>query len=99
MQIKKTVVLCLLSAALSGCATQGFDLNPGAATVFPDREITQHFFLWGAAQGKAVDVASVCGGSDKLARVETIMSAWDTLLSVLASPVYSPRTVRVYCVR
>ena len=98
MPMKKPVVLCLLSAALSGCMTQSFHMNPSAANVFPDGEISQHFFLFGSAQGKAVDVATVCGGSDKLARVETSVSVKDALLSLLASPVYSPRTIRVYCV-
>lgn len=88
----------LITALLSSCATQSFDVNPPVA---PMNEATleesQPFFVGGIGQSALIDAAEVCGGAENVARVETELSFLDGLLAGLTGSIYSPRTARVYC--
>ena len=97
--MKKSVGVCLLSATLSGCASQSFHMNPGAFGDIPDGKVSEPFFFMGLLQGETRDAAKVCGGSSKVARVEHVKSALDMAISILTLTIYTPRTVRVHCVK
>ncbi|MCY4472086.1 MAG: Bor family protein [Kistimonas sp.] len=97
IKMKKLTVLCLLSVAISGCATQSFNLTSGRVDEIPDEETSQHFFVGGIAQMKSMNAASICGGSSRVARVEARSSPLDAVLSMLTMGIYTPRTARVYC--
>lgn len=95
--MKKIALLALL-LAMTGCATQRFDLYPSSqdAAAFDD---SQTFWIGGIGQKEEIDAAKVCGGSRKVQRVETQMTAGNVGLTILTIGIYSPRQVRVYCNR
>lgn len=95
--MKKLPVLCLLSAVLSGCASQTLHMNHGSVDENADEEVWQHFFVGGIAQKKTVDAAAICGGSSRVAQVETVADVWDALLAAITVGIYTPRTSKVYC--
>lgn len=98
--MKKSVILCLLSVVLSGCKSQTVDLmHKGTIAAVPDLEISQSFLLWGILQSSSIDAGRVCKGHDKVARIQTVTTIMDTLESWLSFYLYTPRTVRVYCIR
>jgi hypothetical protein len=94
--MKKLVIAIVASCAISGCATQTFDLQPGAGEK-PDQEDMQSFWISGVGQQKIVNAAEVCGGMDKVAKVESHMTFLDGFLGGITYGIYTPRTARVYC--
>jgi hypothetical protein len=44
-----------------------------------------------------VDAAKVCGGADKVSRVEVQETFPNVLLSIVTFGIYTPREARVYC--
>ena len=97
--MKKLLALCLAAGTLAGCATQTFTITPDSSPEFPDREVSQPFFVGGIAQRKHIDAAKLCGGTHKIARIETIESPVDIVLGTLTFGIYTPKTARVYCVK
>ena len=94
----------LTMGLLSGCANQSFTMdqsNNSAATseaeAEPALQRSQHFFFDGIGQRKTVDAAAVCGGADKVDRVETEQTFNNGLASTLTLGIYTPRDVRVFC--
>ncbi len=87
------LVLCIL---VSGCATQTYQINGGAGKE-PTQEEMQTFFVSGIGQTQEMDAASVCGGVDKVAKVESYQSFLDIFLGVITWGIYTPRQARVYC--
>ncbi|MGC0794027.1 Bor family protein, partial [Pantoea agglomerans] len=51
----------------------------------------------GIGQRKSIDAAQVCGGQEKVNRVEVQQTFVNGLLSVVTFGVYTPREARVYC--
>ena len=85
----------LLCLALSACATQSVVLRQGATE--PRLNEMQHFFVSGLGQTQSVNAADVCGGSDRVAKVERIQTALNWFLGLLSSGIYTPYTAKVYC--
>ena len=93
--MKQMSVLLLSLLLISGCANQSFTVNGGGDSPTQDR--SQHFFINGIGQKKDVDVAQVCGGIEKVQKVEVQQTFVNGLLSILPFGIYTPRTARVYC--
>ena len=85
----------LLCLALSACSTQSVVLRQGATE--PRLNEMQHFFVSGLGQTHTVNAADVCGGSDRVAKVERIQTALNWFLGLLSSGIYTPYTAKVYC--
>lgn len=96
--MKKFIIALVVSVALSGCATQTFTLNGSGGDV-PDQEMMQPFFIGGLGQVQEMDAAKICGGADKVAKVETHLTFIDGLLGGLSTGLFTPRTARVYCIK
>ena len=94
--LKNLLITCVLLASLAGCATQSFTLNADATTK-PERETMQTFFINGLGQEQTIDAAKVCGGAEKVAKIETIEKFTDGLLGLITYGIYTPRTAKVYC--
>lgn len=93
--MKKLIVpLVLLTCA--ACSTQTFHMN-GKLAVDPDKEKHQTFFIGGIGQEEELDAAKVCGGLEKVAKVETEQTFVDGLLTSITFGIYTPRSARVYC--
>ena len=97
MKIQQLTALCVLSAVLSGCATQAFTIHHGPVDEEPNKEVSQPFFLSGPGQIQHMDVSVLCRGR-QLARVEVREAPLDVLKSLLTLGFYTARTARVYCV-
>jgi hypothetical protein len=95
--MKKLAILAVL-LAMTGCATQRFDLTPPSqdAASFDD---SQSFWVGGIGQKEEVEAGKVCGGANKVQRIETQLTPGNIGLTILTFGIYSPRQMRVYCNR
>ena len=57
----------------------------------------QPFFVSGIGQAQEVNPATVCGGIDKVSKVEVQQSFLDGLLGGLTWGIFTPREAMVYC--
>lgn len=89
------IIASIATAILSGCATQRFEMNPGAGTNRLDD--AQTFFISGLGQTQTVDAAKICGGAAKVRSVETETTFLNGLLGSLTFGIYTPRQARVTC--
>lgn len=94
----KKLLFIALVVMISGCATQSYNINGGGSTI-PDRETMQPFFVSGIGQTQHMNAAEVCGGAEKVARVESHMSFMNGLLGALTFGIYTPRQAKVYCTK
>ena len=94
--MKRILVTVVMMFVVTGCATQTYFLNKGSQSELRDQKM-QHFFINGIAQKKEIDAAQVCGGANKVMKVESHQRFVDGLLSVVTLGIYTPRTAKVYC--
>ncbi len=81
---------------LSGCAAQTFNIN-GAEGEVPTTQISHHFFIAGIGQEKVLDAAEICGGVDKVVKVEAQLTFINGLLGLITLGIYTPRDAKIYC--
>ncbi len=96
--MKNIFTVILVGLLASACATQSFTLQEGA-TELPQKEEMQSFYVSGVGQEKSVNASEVCGGADKVAKVESHLKFYDGFLSAITYGIYTPRTAKVYCVK
>ena len=95
--MKKIVCASVIAAfTLTGCATQTYLLAPASSNQ-PSKDQMQIFFVSGIAQEQDINAAEVCGGADKVAKVQTQQSVINGLLAGLTNGLFTPRQIRVYC--
>ena len=85
----------LLCIALSACATQSVVLQNSPPVL--KQEEMQHFFVSGLGQTQSINAADVCGGANRVAKVERVQTALNWFLGLLSSGIYTPYTAKVYC--
>ncbi|MBN3561771.1 Bor family protein [Aliamphritea spongicola] len=91
------ILLALTAAAfISGCSTQTFNIN-GTTQAPPQTEDSQVFFINGIGQEKSTNAAEICGGADKVIKVETQETFVNGFLGFITLGIYTPRDARVYC--
>lgn len=93
----KTFTITLAALALAGCANQRFDLRPSDAV--PTQTQTHSFWVSGIGQSKVEDAAKVCGNASKVARIEMQQTAPNVLIGAVTLGIYTPREMRITCVR
>jgi hypothetical protein len=94
----KKIAIAALVLSLVGCATQRFDVRPSAENA-ASHDDYQSFWIGGIGQKEEIDAAKVCGGTNKVQRVETQLTAGNVGLTLVTFGIYSPRQIRVYCTR
>ncbi len=94
----KITRIAILSIAVCSCATQTYNINGGGGSE-PGRETMQPFFISGLGQTQEMDAAAICGGADKIAKVESHESFLNILLGGLTAGIYTPRQAKVYCLK
>lgn len=94
--MKKVLFSAVIVALMSGCATQSFTMQKQASAE-PTKEVMQSFFISGLGQTQELNAAEICGGADKVAKVEAHLNFIDGLLGTLSFGIYTPRTAKVYC--
>jgi hypothetical protein len=85
----------LLCLALSACSTQSVVLQNSPPVLKQDE--MQHFFVSGLGQTQSVNAADVCGGTDRVAKVERVESGLNIFLGFITNGIYTPYTAKVYC--
>ena len=100
MTTQRTTITLILTTALllSGCATSTYVVN-GNSSTNPDKTEMQDFFVAGLGQKKEINAAEICGGADKVAKVETHTRFVEGFLGAITGGLYTPRTARVYCIK
>jgi len=96
MKLRLKLLLITAALAISGCATQRFDLSPIKSNTSPSFDDSQTFWVGGIGQSKELDAKTVCA-SKKVVSVETQQTAGDVGLSIITLFIYTPRHVRVTC--
>ena len=94
MKITATIVLSL-AFILSACSTQTALVNGKGGE--KTKEEMQTFFVSGLGQTQSINAATVCGGAEKVAKVERVYSALNWGLGVLTAGIYTPYDAKVYC--
>ncbi|MFC0820517.1 Bor family protein [Moraxella marmotae] len=94
--MKKFAMIALMSVMASGCATQTYTLSAHSQAT-PSYDKAQTFFVSGIGQEQEVDAAQICGGNDKVAKVQTQQTFLNGLLGFVTSGIYTPRQARVFC--
>jgi hypothetical protein len=94
MKTASTIALSL-AILLSACSTQTALVN--GKTSSTNKEEMQTFFVSGLGQTQSINAATVCGGVDKVVKVERTYSPINWGLSFLTSGIYTPYDAKVYC--
>jgi uncharacterized lipoprotein YajG len=95
-KMKKILIIAIAAVAISGCAVQTFHIN-FSSTVEPTKREMQTFFVGGIGQEQEINAAQICGGADKVAKVDAHISFLDGLLGSLTFGIFTPLSARVYC--
>jgi hypothetical protein len=93
--MKKTILPLILVATLAACSTQTAYINGQTGKL--GKEDMQTFFVSGLGQTQTVDAAAVCGGANKVIKVERQTSFLNGVLGLLTSGIYTPYDAKVYC--
>ena len=93
MYLKTALALTVVLA--TGCAQQTFVMNGDDTT--PTTNKAQAFFVGGIGQTKTINAAEVCGGADKVQKVESQTTFLNGVLQLVTFSIYTPRQARVYC--
>ena len=94
----KKLAIVLMVGILSGCATQSFNISNNSEQT-PTADEMQSFFVYGLGQTKEIDAASICGGTEKVAKIETSSTFLNNLLGSLTFGIYAPRQAKIYCTK
>ena len=68
-----------------------------AAGEVPTTQVSHHFFIAGLGQEKVLDAAEICGGVDKVVKVESQLTFINGLLGLITLGIYTPRDAKIYC--
>lgn len=95
--MKKTLICIFALLALSACTTQTALINGQSGTL--TKEEMQTFFVSGLGQTQSMNASEICGGPDKVVKVERTTSFINGLLGMLSQGIYSPQDAKVYCLK
>jgi hypothetical protein len=93
--MKKIILPLILVATLAACSTQTAYINGQTGKLA--KEDMQTFFVSGLGQTQTVDAAAVCGGANKVVKVERTTSFLNGILGMFTSGIYTPYDAKVYC--
>ncbi len=93
--MKKSLITLSLALVMTACSTQVAFVSGTDGRLA--KEDMQTFFVSGLGQSQSVDAAAICGGPDKVVKVETSLSPLNWLLGFLSSGIYTPRDAKIYC--
>lgn len=91
----------LLLLTLSACSTVSVQLQEQPQKynyVQPSKQYTAYFFVFGIAQTRNVDAVELCGGADKIVKVNSFYRPLDYIIMTVTFNLVMPKTIRIYCV-
>ncbi len=93
--MKKLIAGAAFAMVLVGCSTQVALVNGSDGRLA--KEDLQSFFVSGLGQTQTRAATAICGGADKVVKVETMFSPLNWLLGFLSYGIYTPRDAKIYC--
>ncbi len=93
----KKLSAVVLFVLISGCAQTKFNVQERDDSLVATYDSPQHYFISGLGQQKNIAPADLCGGADKVARVETQTTFVNGLVGFVTFGIYTPQQARVYC--
>jgi hypothetical protein len=94
--MKYQAALICTAALISGCASQQFVMS-GDTEESPTEQTSQAFFVNGIGQHRVIDAAAVCGGADKVQKVEVQETFVNGVFRFITFGIYTPRDAKIYC--
>jgi len=94
--LKKTAIVAA-SLLVAGCAQTKFHMHERDDSLAAQYNEAQHYFIGGLGQQKNIDPVAICGGANKVYRVETQTTFVNGLVAFLTIGIYTPQQTRVYC--
>ncbi|MGH8474484.1 MAG: Bor family protein [Methylococcales bacterium] len=94
MNIKSGVAIGAM--LLSACSTQTI-LISGTTDKPATHQVSMPFFIYGLDQEQRIDASQICGGPDKIVKVEVQETLADMVVRSLTAGIYAPRDARIYC--
>ncbi|MEM7589437.1 MAG: Bor family protein [Myxococcota bacterium] len=97
--VTKSLAFLFCISTCFGCATQTFMMRenpPGHPYKHTDK--MQHFFVQGVGQEKMLNAAKMCGGVDRIYKVQTKYTFVNWLLAAVTLGIYTPHQAKVYCI-
>ena len=91
-----SILIMVALMSLASCATQTFQINPGNSGEATSDEMSL-FFIAGIGQNSRIDASAICGGSDKIVKVEATQTFIDILINGVTGGLVFPRHAKVYC--
>lgn len=88
-----SLALCL---TLCACATQSVVLQNSPSSL--KQQEMQTFFVYGLGQTQKMNAAELCGGANRVAKVERVITPLNWFLGFLTRGIYTPITAKVYCI-
>lgn len=93
--MKKIFATLVVVTSLGACSTQTALINGQDGNL--SKKEMQTFFVGGLGQTQTMNAAEVCGGADKVVKVERTTSFLNGILSMLSNGIYSPQDAKIYC--
>ncbi len=90
--MKKLFLVGIMSLFVTGCMSQKIILKDNGVGV--EKPKMAIFFVGGVAQTESINVKDVCGNPTA---VESKNEALDIVIKWFTSPIFTPRTSKVYC--
>ena len=94
--LQKTLMMVALLLVAS-CAQTKFNLQANKDSHSPTYDRAQDYFVGGIGQQKNIDPGAICGGRDKVVRVETEYTPANWAVGAITFGIYTPLQARVYC--
>ena len=95
--MKRCIVSVVVLLFVSGCATHTFHMDRANVPTAPAEDTMQSFFIGGIFQSASLDAAQICGGADKVVKVETEITFLNGALFMFTGGFFTPLQARVYC--
>jgi hypothetical protein len=94
--MKKLLLPLLVVLSLGACSTQSVLINGQQGRLAKTE--AQTFYVSGIGQTQVLNAAAVCGGAERVAKVERVESPLNWLMETVTMGVYSPSNAKVYCI-
>lgn len=94
--MKKLLLPLLVVLSLGACSTQSVLINGQQGRLAKTE--AQTFFVSGVGQTQVLNAAAICGGAERVAKVERVESPLNWLMETVSMGVYTPYNAKVYCI-
>jgi hypothetical protein len=94
--MKKLLLPLLVTLSLGACSTQSVLINGQQGRLA--KAEAQTFFVSGVGQSQVLNASAVCGGAERVARIERVESPMNWLMGAVTLGVYTPYNAKIYCI-